>query len=122
MNDPILAILADYGWAIVLLYVGIKEFVPLLKKWLPAEVKRRQAKDREEARQKSEFRRYDDELRKRQTIAMENIAKSLVILQNNQGRQIDLLNQVAAGISQANTGIAVLIDRELRMDIKQSGK
>lgn len=110
--DPVLEKLADYGWAVILLYIALRELSGLLKTWLPAEVKRRQVKDELDARLIEEDAAREDDLKERQVVATESISKSLVILQNNQGHQISLLDHLSEGVNQTNSGIAILLDRK----------
>lgn len=120
MTDPVVTALAEYGWIAILAYIVIKEVIaPIIQKWLPENAKRaaetaKRAADRQEKREAQEA-----ECRDREARALEAISEALAM---NGARLQTLENghsSLIAGLTEANKGIAVLLDRRATPRKKQ---
>jgi len=96
---------------IFLVYVLIKEFSPIARAVLEKIIPERIAKRKALEERHLELEEKQTDLRERETVAMENIQKHLFVIQNNQSHFSDEATVIMAGITAANQGIMVLLDR-----------
>lgn len=105
-----------------ILYIIIKELLPAVRhliEWMvPDSLKRRKTSDEK----KQEMEEKDLDIREREVVAMEGIAKALVIIENNQkhfqGDFFDMkiaLDKIDIGVVTANQALGVLMDRNMRL-------
>ena len=109
--DTLLPFFVQNSPYIFLVYVFIKEFSPVVKAILEKVIPDKIAKAKNLLERQVELDEKSVDLRERETIAMENIQKHLFVIQNNQSHFSDETKVMIAGITAANQGIMVLLDR-----------
>ena len=109
--DTLLPFFVQNSPYVFLVYVLIKEFSPIVKAVLERVVPEKIAKAKNLLERQIELDEKSVDLRERETVAMENIQKHLFVIQNNQLHFSDETKVMIAGITAANQGIMVLLDR-----------
>ncbi len=107
-----------YGFWALVAYVLLKDGLPILSKFLsqltetyfPSKVKERQ----QEMAHKEELEERQLDLREREVAAMENIAKSLAVIDTRVQSVKHKLDLTTTSLITANQALAIIMDRTAR--------
>jgi hypothetical protein len=96
-----------WGPFIFLLYIVLRDGIPLFGRLLEKVVPQRMEQQERAAERKQD-------LEERHVVALEQIGKSLVLIENKQHQQEQVMSIVTTSLTAANQSLAILLDRSLQ--------